>query len=163
MRTSKDLGDYMQAHGIQGEVITLHAHTPTVDRAAAAVGTKPENIVKSLLFLVGDQAVMAIASGKARVENATIADHYDVDPKQVRLADAAAVERMTGFPVGAVPPFGHTHDIPTLIDPQVLARDMVYAGGGEVDALLHISPREIARATSALEVDLRAQRGPNRA
>lgn len=157
MRTVEDLNAYMQQKGIKGEVIRLHAHTPTVESAAAAVGTSPDQIVKSLLFLVRGQAVMAIASGKARVEKGAIAEHFGVDPEQVKLADAATVERTTGFSVGAVPPFGHTQEIPTLIDPQVSAHDMVYAGGGQVDALLRISPREIARATGAHLVDLRGR------
>jgi prolyl-tRNA editing enzyme YbaK/EbsC (Cys-tRNA(Pro) deacylase) len=160
MRTSKDLKDYMQQNAIVGEVIRLQAHTPTVESAAAAVGTTPDNIVKSLLFLVRDQPVMAIASGEARVDKAAIADHFGVHPRQVRLADAGAVEQVTGFPVGGVPPFGHIQRIPTLIDPQVSAHNIVYAGGGEIDALLRISPDEIARATGAHELNLRSPWDP---
>lgn len=159
MRTSKYLVDYMERNAIHGRVIPLSVHTPTVESAARAVGTSPEHIVKSLLFLVGGAPVLAIASGVERVDREAIAAHFNVDGSQVKLADAATVEAITGYAVGAVPPFGHAQQIPTLIDPQVTGQDAVYAGGGDVDALLRISPEEIARATHARELNLRVQKG----
>jgi prolyl-tRNA editing enzyme YbaK/EbsC (Cys-tRNA(Pro) deacylase) len=163
MRTSKDLIDYMERNAIHGKVISLPVHTPTVESAAQAVGTSPDRIVKSLLFLVEGEAVMAIASGKERVDRQAIAAYFGVSPAQVKLADAATVQGITGYPIGAVPPFGHIQHIPTLIDPQVAAQDVVYAGGGDVDALLRTSPGEIARATQAQELDLRRQGGADEA
>lgn len=159
MRTSEDLIGYMERNAIPGELIALPVHTPTVESSAQAVGASPGRIVKSLMFLVQGRAVMAIASGKAHVDRRAIAVHFDVDPSQVELADAASVQRITGYPVGAVPPFGHARPIPTLIDPHVTAQEEVYAGGGEVDSLLRINPAEIVRASQAQELDLQFERG----
>jgi prolyl-tRNA editing enzyme YbaK/EbsC (Cys-tRNA(Pro) deacylase) len=159
MRTSRDLIGYMERNAIPGELIALPVHTPSVESAARAVGTSPDRIVKSLMFLVQGRAIMAVTSGMARVDERAIATHFDVDPSQVKLADAAAVQQITGYPVGAVPPFGHTQPIPTLIDRHVTAQEEVYAGGGELDALLRIRPAEIVRATQAQELDLRLERG----
>ena len=42
----------MTAHGIAGEILHLSVPTPTVETAAQALGVQPEQIVKSILFLV---------------------------------------------------------------------------------------------------------------
>ncbi len=119
-----------------------------------AVGTSPDNIVKTLLFLVAGEPVMAIACGKDNVDRRSIAAHFGVGRKRVKLADAATVLAITGYPVGAVPPFGLQGQPTTLVDQRVLHRDVVYAGGGGIDTLVRVSPHEIARVTNAIEIDL---------
>jgi prolyl-tRNA editing enzyme YbaK/EbsC (Cys-tRNA(Pro) deacylase) len=149
-----DLEAFIADRGLQAEVISLPVPTLTVADAAEAVGTIPECIVKSLLFLVDDQPVLAIASGTARVDQRQIAAHYGVSRKHVRLAGSEAVASITGYPVGAVPPFGHHQSLQTLIDPAVLEMPTIFAGGGAEDALLRINPREILLVTDATTIDL---------
>ncbi len=60
----------------------------------------------------------------------------------------------TGYPVGAVPPFGHPEPLPTFIDRKVLVLTEAYAGGGAIDTLVKVSPQEIARVTQAEIIDL---------
>jgi prolyl-tRNA editing enzyme YbaK/EbsC (Cys-tRNA(Pro) deacylase) len=97
---------------------------------------------------------VAIACGLGRVDTRVIASHFDVPRKRVRLADAPTVLETTGFEVGALPPFGHLRALTTLIDKHVLGREEVYAGGGEVNALLRISPGEIMRASGGVVLPL---------
>jgi prolyl-tRNA editing enzyme YbaK/EbsC (Cys-tRNA(Pro) deacylase) len=123
------------------------------------MGTTVDRIVKSLLFLVDRadgslQPVLVIATGTSRVDYKLVAAYLGVSRKRVKLADAASVQTFTGYPVGAVPPFGHLSPLQTLIDRRVLAQPEVYAGGGAADALLRIAPAEILRAARAATVDV---------
>ena len=149
-----DLAEYLQVHDIQGEILDLDVPTPTVESAASAVGCQTSQIVKSLLFFVRDEPVLAITSGPAHIERRTIAAHYQVGRKKVKLADPQRVLEETGFGVGAMPPFGHYSPLPTLIDKRVLEKDQVYAGGGSEQTLLRISPRAILTATQGTILDL---------
>jgi prolyl-tRNA editing enzyme YbaK/EbsC (Cys-tRNA(Pro) deacylase) len=155
----RDLEAFLAMHALDGDVIRLPAHTPTVEAAARAMGTPVERIAKSVLFLV-DRAdgqphpVLVIASGTYRVDYRLVAGCLGVSRRRVKLADAASVQTFTGYAVGAVPPFGHPSPLPTLIDRRVLAQPEVYAGGGAADALLRITPGEIVRATGAETVDV---------
>jgi prolyl-tRNA editing enzyme YbaK/EbsC (Cys-tRNA(Pro) deacylase) len=54
---------------------------------------------------------------------------------------------ITGYPVGAVPPFGHPHPLQTLIYAGVLDQAVVYGGGGETDALMRLRSKELQHAT----------------
>lgn len=149
-----DLATFLRAHAIPGELLQLDALTPTVEAAAQAVGTEPDNIVKSILFLVGAEPVLAITCGQAYVERRQIAALYGVGRKKVKLATADEVLRESGYTVGAMPPFGHRQPLPTLIDRRVLERNEVYAGGGSDGTLLRIPPQVILRVTQARVLDL---------
>jgi prolyl-tRNA editing enzyme YbaK/EbsC (Cys-tRNA(Pro) deacylase) len=161
MRTlnSRDLESYMQGNGIDGEILRLDSPTPTVDSAAQAVGCLPEQIVKSILFLVDGAPVLAVACGPRRVEARALARRFDVGRKRVRLASPPQVLEITGYEVGAMPPFGHREPLPTLLDPLVNNQSEVYAGGGGENALLRITPSEIARAAAAEMWDLHTHQG----
>jgi prolyl-tRNA editing enzyme YbaK/EbsC (Cys-tRNA(Pro) deacylase) len=149
-----DLEAFITKEGLRAEVISLPVPTLTVQDAAQAVGTEPERIIKSLLFLVDGEPVLAIASGTARIDRRPIATHFGVGRKRVKLAGPDTVLAITGYTVGAVPPFGHLKPIRTLIDHRVLEMPQIFAGGGAEDALLRIDPQQIVQVTSAIRIDL---------
>jgi prolyl-tRNA editing enzyme YbaK/EbsC (Cys-tRNA(Pro) deacylase) len=140
---------FLQEQHLLGEVVILPQHVPTVEDAASAIGVPVERIVKSVLFLAERTPVLVITNGTNRVDYKRVADYLGISRKRLKLADAPTVLEVTGFPVGTVPPFGHKTRLRTLIDAGVLAQPEVYAGGGAIDALVHITPVEIVRATSA--------------
>ena len=149
-----DLQAYMEQEGISGEIVYLDVPTPTVEIAAEAVGVQVDQIVKSILFVVKDEVVLAVACGVLRVEKRVLAAKYGVGRKKVKLADAETVLEATGYLVGTVPPFGHRTPIPTLLDPRVLDHDEVYAGGGGENALVRLNSTEILKFCDAEVLDL---------
>ena len=149
-----ELGRFMQAQGVQGQILHLDVPTPTVEAAAQAVSARPEQIIKSILFMVDAQPVLAIACGLSTIGRRPIADLFGVGKKRVRLATAQQVLEISGFEVGAMPPFGHRLPLRTLIDRRVLEVPEAYAGGGAENALVRLNPQEIQRVTGAEILDL---------
>lgn len=154
MLTPDDVQSYMDARGIAGEMLYLETPTPTVETAALAVNTSPQQIIKSILFLVNEQKVLAITCGTDFVDRRSIARVYEVGRKRVKLAPPEIVLEVAGYPVGAMPPFAHREPLPTLIDPRVLEQPFVYGGGGAENALVRLSPADILRVTQAQTVEL---------
>jgi Cys-tRNA(Pro) deacylase len=154
MLESKDLRAYLQSHNVQAEVMYLEKPTPTVTDAADAVGVEPDQIIKSLLFLVNDKPVLAIANGLRDVDRRSLARYFEVGRKRVKLAGPETVLDISGYPVGAVPPVGWKTEVQAFIDPNILRYERVYAGGGEINALVEISPGDIQRLSGAVEHDL---------
>ena len=149
-----DLEVYMQENDIRGDLLHLDVPTPTVAAAAQAVGTQPERIVKSMLFLVAGLPVLAITCGQTTIKRRALAAVYRVGRKKVKLAKPETVLKETGFEVGAMPPFGHRDPLPTWIDERVLEQPEVYAGGGAENALVRLAPADILQATQARVIDL---------
>ena len=148
------LARFIAQHGIAAEIVPMTLETPTVPAAAAALGVAPAQIIKSLLFLIKDRPVLVIASGDRLVDRGVLAAKFGVGKKQIKLADAETVLRLTGYPAGGVPPFGHPAPLPTVLDRAVMAWDAVYGGGGDDHTLLRVAPGELARVTGAEWVEL---------
>ena len=155
---SSDLQSFLTSRAIAGEILRPGVPTPTVESAARALGVPVEQIVKSILCVVKDAGdpkyVLAIACGTAYVDRRLIAVHYGVGHKRVRLAFPEEVLAVSGYAVGAMPPFGHRQPLPTLVDRRVLALPVVFAGGGDEDAMLRLDPQDIVRITGAVVMDL---------
>lgn len=154
MLTPDSLQRFMHLQGIAGELLFLKEPTPTVETAAKAAGTHPDRIVKSILFLVNQQPVLTISSGLARIDMRRLACYYQVGVIKIKLASPDTVLQLSGFQVGALPPFGHLKPLPTLLDSQVLLYSEVFAGGGADNVLLRLSPSEILRVTQAKVIEL---------
>jgi prolyl-tRNA editing enzyme YbaK/EbsC (Cys-tRNA(Pro) deacylase) len=154
---SDELERFLQAEGLEAEILPLDVETPTVDSAAAAMGVDPDQIVKTLVFLQAGRPVLVIASGRAQIRPALLAEHLGADASEVALASPKVVLAQTGYEVGGVPPFGHIHPIRTIIDPGVLEQTWVYAGGGTARTLLRVSTADLMRVTKAEIHDLRGR------
>ena len=144
----------MRSNAIPGEILHLDVPTPTVEAAAQAVRADPVQIIKSILFMVDETPVLVIACGKSTISRRVIADLYGVGKKRVKLATPEMVVDISGYEVGAMPPFGHHLLLTTLIDSRVLDLPEAYAGGGAENALVRLNPQEILRVTRAKVMDL---------
>lgn len=151
---SQDLQAYLVRHGIEAHILVLPDETPTVAAAAAAAGVRPEQIVKSVLFLADGRPLLVVTNGLTRIQRKKLADAAGLSRRRVKIADAETVARVTGYAVGAVPPFGHVRPLPTLLDAGVLQQDEVYGGGGAHNALLRLAPETLRRASKAEVVDI---------
>jgi len=152
--TPADLQVYLTTHTIPAQIIQVKVETPTVPAAATALGVAPEQIVKTVMFLVDERSYAVLACGLRRVDTRKLAAHLGVSRKKVRLADGESVTRITGYPPGTVPPVGHRQPSPVFVDPAVSLHETVYAGGGGIAALLRIASRELVRVTGATVLDV---------
>ncbi len=149
-----DLWAFLQTRGIAAEIVHLDVPTPTVESAALAVGTEVDQIIKSILFIADEHPVLAIACGLSNIQRRAIADLLAIGKKRVKLATPEMVLEISGFEVGAMPPFGHRQPLNTLVDQRVLDFSDAYAGGGAENVLLHLNPQDILRVTGAKVLDL---------
>jgi prolyl-tRNA editing enzyme YbaK/EbsC (Cys-tRNA(Pro) deacylase) len=161
--TGEMLARYIQQHAIAATLIQPPQETPTVALAALALGCRPEQIVKSVLFLLrdGQQAtpLLVIANGTTQIDFRKLADLCGVGRKRIRLAPAEDVLALTGYPAGGVPPFGFLRPTPTYIDRRVFEQAVVYGGGGDDHTMLRITPAELLRVTEGQIVDVRQPDG----
>ncbi len=131
--------------GLEVDVRNLDSSTATVGEAAQAVGCEDAQIAKSLVFVCDGDPVVCIASGAHRVDTDRLADIFDC--AEVRQATPDEVRAATGYAVGGVAPFGH--DLPTVIDEDLLAHDCVWAAAGDGHSLFEVNPRKLLNCTGA--------------
>jgi prolyl-tRNA editing enzyme YbaK/EbsC (Cys-tRNA(Pro) deacylase) len=124
--------------GVDPEIREFPEGTRTAPEAAAAVGCEVGQICKSLVFRVGDDPLLVIASGANRVDEARFG---------ASKADAAYVRAKTGYAIGGVPPVGHAQPIDTVIDEDLLRYDVVWAAAGTPRAVFAIAPAALVEAS----------------
>ena len=152
--TLADLEAWLAARGGQVVWHRLAVETPTVKAAANALGTARIRIVKSLVFLAAGEPVLVLANGRRRVDTARLAAALGPSPAEVCFAPEEQAKALTGYPTGAMPPFGHRVPLRTLMDRAVAAQTSVVTGTGDPHVLLSLSLTELQRLTQAEQADL---------
>lgn len=151
---SSDLSRFISENDIEAEIVHLPRETLTVAAAAEALNVRPEQIIKSVLFLADERPVLVVANGLTRINYKALADELEISRRRVKMAGAEQVLEITGYNVGAVPPFGHPAKLPALIDRGVLAETAVYGGGGESNALMYLRTMELQRVLQGKVVQI---------
>lgn len=142
----------LRALGGEGTVLELPASTRTAAEAATAIGTTVAQIAKSLVFFAGEEPVLVLASGVDRISIEKLGRFLGA---AARRADAEAVKRTTGFPIGGVAPVGHSSHLRVLIESNLLRHAELWASGGTPHAVFRTNPDELVRITGGEVVDLR--------
>ena len=129
--------------------------TKTAADAAAAIGVHVGQIVKSLIFAVDGEVVLAYVSGSNKLDEKKLA--AAADGTKCARVDADAVREATGFPIGGVPPFGHKTQLQVFIDPDLLQYDEVWAAAGTWTDVFGIAPQQLVEASGGTIADLAAR------
>ena len=127
--------------------------TKTAADAAAAIGVTVGQIVKSLVFGVDSEIVMALVSGSNQLDEKKLA--AAAGGSKCSRVDADAVRAATGYPIGGVPPFGHSTQLRVFVDPDLLQYDEVWAAAGTWNDVFPIAPDDLFRASGAVVADLK--------
>ena len=144
-----DLQTFIDDHHVQATILPLSEHTLTVGDAARALAVNTDQIIKSLVFHIDGKPLLVINNGLARVDRRKLAVHLGVGRKKVKFASPDSVFTLTGFIVGSMPPFGHKLRLRTLVDTAVTQLDIIYGGGGDVDAMMRLTSKELLRVSQA--------------
>ncbi|MDP9300002.1 MAG: YbaK/EbsC family protein [Actinomycetota bacterium] len=135
------------AAGLVPDVRRFPEGTRTADDAARAIGCDVCQIVKSLVFVAGDEPVLALTSGKNRVDTARLAALCGAP--DARKATADEVRAATGYAIGGTPPFGHPTRLRCFGDPDLVGFDTVWAAAGTPDSVFPLAPEELMRLAGA--------------
>jgi prolyl-tRNA editing enzyme YbaK/EbsC (Cys-tRNA(Pro) deacylase) len=129
--------------GLDVRVRELPDSTRTAADAAAAVGCDAGQIVKSLVFVVGEEPTIVLCAGDRRVDTAKLGG---------RPASAKEAREATGFAVGGVPPLGHDRELPTVVDESLRRFDVVWCAAGTPNAVFSARLDELLRALPQADV-----------
>lgn len=147
-----------RARGVDIEAREFPEGTRTAVDAARAIGCEVSQIVKSLVFMAGDEPFLALTSGSKRADTQRLSRLMGGRP--VRQATANEAREATGFAIGGTPPFGHPEPLPVLCDPDLLEHEVVWAAAGTPSSVFPISPQDLLRASGARSADFKERPEP---
>jgi Cys-tRNA(Pro)/Cys-tRNA(Cys) deacylase len=123
-------------------------------QAAEALGKDPEQVFKTLMAEVDDKPVCVVIPSDREVSMKKLATTFG--GKSANMMKPLDAERLTGFKVGGISPFGQRKKVPTAIDETAELFDEVLINGGQRGLLVGLSPADAVRAIDAKLADLTA-------
>ncbi len=114
--------------GLEADVHVFPEGTKTAEDAAAAIGCQVSAIVKSLVFVVDDEPVVALVPGDLRLDTAKLAAVSRGNGR--RESEPRTGREATGFAAGGTPPFGHADRLRVFADPALGRHDPVWCAAG---------------------------------
>ncbi|NQU59173.1 MAG: YbaK/EbsC family protein [Rhodospirillales bacterium] len=135
--------------GFNDTVIELDETAKTAKDAAKSTGAELGAIVKSLVFIVGEQPVMALIAGdhQCKTENLPRALNLEGD---VSKASADDVKAATGFTIGGCAPVAHQTELPIVIDVSLKRFETLYAAAGHSHCVFPTTVAELKRLTGGI-------------
>ncbi len=121
--------------------------------AANAIGCEVAQIVKSLIFEVDGEIVLAYVSGSNQLDEHKLA--AAAGGLTCKRVDADVVREVTGFPIGGVPPIGHATALRVFIDPDLLLHEVVWASAGTWHDVFPLAPDQLQRVSGGIVVELK--------
>lgn len=123
-------------------------------QAAEALGKDPQQVFKTLMAEVDGKPVCVVVPSDCEVSMKKLAATFG--GKAATMMKPADAERLTGFKVGGISPFGQRKKVPTAIDETAELFDDVLINGGQRGLLVGLSPADAARVADARLADLTA-------
>jgi prolyl-tRNA editing enzyme YbaK/EbsC (Cys-tRNA(Pro) deacylase) len=143
MLNEKDLENFLKEKNVNFEILKFEENVISSEKAYEK--TKGV-IVKSILLICDNSPLLCILLGKDRINLEKIKNIFGC--KDVRLAKAKEVREITGYDIGALPPFPLKQKIRVIVDEKVekLKDDeIVFCGGGSHYHLLKISKKDLLK------------------
>jgi prolyl-tRNA editing enzyme YbaK/EbsC (Cys-tRNA(Pro) deacylase) len=137
----------LEENGSSADIVELPAPAPTAAETAAQLGCPVGAIANSLVFSVGGEPLLILASGAHRVDTRLIARLLGVGRGKIRRADPAYVLAVTGQEVGGVAPVGHPQPLRTLVDVALDEHPHVWAGAGMPHTVFRTTFTELTKLT----------------
>ncbi|MEI9403455.1 YbaK/EbsC family protein [Mesorhizobium argentiipisi] len=142
---------FFAEHAPDVEVIVTEASSATVALAAEAHGVTPAQIAKTICLRIGEETMLVVTSGVARLDNRKFKDRMGGKPRMLGGEEVLAV---TGHPPGGVCPFGLPAPLPIYCDLSLKPFDEVVPAAGATNAAVRIPPQRMAGLVGAVWVDV---------
>jgi Cys-tRNA(Pro)/Cys-tRNA(Cys) deacylase len=141
-----------------GVAFTLHAYAYDPDapriglHAAERLGVDPGRVLKTLMAEVDGKPVCAVLASDREVAMKRLATA--VGGKSARMMKPADAERITGYHVGGVSPFGQKRRVATVVDAAALGHDQVFVNAGQRGLQTELAPGDLVAALGALVAEI---------
>ena len=139
--------EYMKQYGMEDKILEFEVSSATVELAAAALHTEGKRIAKSLTFKIGEEAVMIVAAGDARIDNSKYKAQFGCKAKM--LSPQEAVD-LVGHAVGGVCPFAVKDGVKVYLDESLKRFETVFPACGSSNSAIELNMEQLEEMSRSL-------------
>ena len=144
--------EFVAEHTLEINALVTNGSSATVALASAVHGVEPAQIAKTMCLRVGEQTLLVVASGTARLDNCKLKDGFGAKPCMLEAEEVLAT---TSHPAGSVCSFGFPASWPVYCDVSLRAFEEVVPAAGATNAAVRLTPERLAKPTCVEWVDVR--------
>ncbi|MFP3888254.1 YbaK/EbsC family protein [Priestia filamentosa] len=131
---------YFANYGMENKIIQLKESSATVELAAQALGCESERIAKTLSFRVGEEVVLIVAAGDAKIDNRKYREEFGTKAK---MLSANEVEPLTGHRIGGVCPFAVNEGVSVYLDQSLQRFQTVFPACGSGNSAIELTIEQL--------------------
>jgi Cys-tRNA(Pro)/Cys-tRNA(Cys) deacylase len=121
-------------------------------QAAEALGVSPAIVLKTLMVEVDGAPACVVVPSDQEINMKKVAAAFG--GKSAQMMKPPVAERLTGYKVGGISPFGQRKKVPTAVEEMTTLEDKVFLNGGQRGLQVQLSPDDLVRALDAVVADL---------
>jgi Cys-tRNA(Pro)/Cys-tRNA(Cys) deacylase len=138
--------------------LATYDYDPSADRiglqAAQALGVAPSAVLKTLIVRADGKPACVVLASDREVSMKKLA--AALGAKTADMAPPADAERLTGYRVGGVSPFGQKKRLATVIDATAATLERAYMNGGQRGLQVRLSPADAVTLLGATVAEVAA-------
>ncbi len=139
---------YFRECGIEDRIREFDVSSATVALAAEALGCEGARIAKTLSFLVGDETILIVAAGDARIDNHKYKEKFKAKAKMLEHDE---VTKRIGHAVGGVCPFAVNEGVSVYLDASLKRFETVFPACGSSNSAIEFTIPELEKYSSYVE------------
>ena len=133
---------YFARFGMENRILEFPVSSATVELAAQAVGCAPQRIAKTLSFMVGENPILIVAAGDAKIDNPKYKARFSQKAKMLSVEQAG---ELIGHNVGGVCPFAVNAGVTVYLDESLKRFETVYPACGSSNSAIELTIPELER------------------
>lgn len=131
---------YFDGLGIADRILEFDVSSATVDLAAQALGVEGKRIAKTLSFMLGEECILIVAAGDAKIDNRKYKDRFSAKAKMLPHDD---VPQYIGHAVGGVCPFAVKEGVKVYLDESLKRFETVFPACGSSNSAIELTIPEL--------------------
>lgn len=140
--------EYMKQFGRDGDILEMDESTATVELAAKALGTEEARIAKSLSFYNGDDAMVIVVAGDAKIDNKKFKEYFGFKARMLAPEDTV---KFTGHAIGGVCPFALPENITVYLDDSMKRFETMFPACGSSNSAIELKLNELEQISKTKE------------
>lgn len=140
--------EHLKKYGLSDKIKEFEVSSATVDLAAQALGCEPQRIAKTLSFKVGDDCILIVCAGDAKVDNPKYKAKFETKAKMLSFPE---VEPSIGHAVGGVCPFGINDGVKVYLDESLKRFETVFPACGSSNSAIELTIKELEETSGFSE------------
>lgn len=139
---------YLSEVGLGEKIREFDVSSATVELAAKALGVDGCRIAKTLSFKIGEEAILILATGDARIDNKKFKETFHTKAKMLTPEE---VETLVGHQIGGVCPFGIQDGVKTYLDSSLKRFETVFPAAGSSNSAIELTNEELEKYSQGFD------------